>query len=147
MFETHVPQKLALVAALAIAGVLPGCKRGAPGGSSPDDSRGESCQHITLLAQVMKCEMAPFVSGKTHDEAAFRKAVTQLGELVPSDAAFYGGNGRPGWPAITQTMLQSRDYGHGCKACHQAYQRMYRDKYKGQEIPWTDVHAAVSAAK
>ena len=100
---------------------------------------GSDCRNITYLSQVMQCDLAPYASGRDTDEAAFRKALTQLKELAPSDPAFYQGS-HP-WPQIVDGMLQSRNYSQGCRECHQTYRKLYKDRFEQSQIPWTDVHA------
>jgi hypothetical protein len=105
-----------------------------PAPRAPDDP----CLHIQRLAQVMDCELAPFQTGSSGDEAAFRRALTQLKELAPSDPAFHGS---PSWPELVEQMLGTRDYNRGCTACHQSYLPLYRRSYSAVEIPWTDVRS------
>jgi hypothetical protein len=104
----------------------------APAPRAPDDP----CLHIKVLAQVMDCEMAAYQTGRSGDEAAFRRALAQLRELAPSDPAFHGS---PSWPELVDQMLSTRDYNQGCTACHRSYLPLYRRSYSSAEIPWTDV--------
>ena len=128
---------------LLAAVTLCGCKPK----SAPEESGrlgGERCAHIADLSDVMHCELAPYTSGTLTDELAFRKALEQLRDLAPSDPAFYSTD-KP-WPAIVQNMLDRRDYKRGCAECHHRYDKIYKQRFGGTQIPWTDVHAPPAAA-
>jgi len=124
---------------LALA--LIGCHKSA--GKDPQAQEGSDCQNITYLSQVMQCDLSPYASGRNADEAAFRKALTQLGQIAPSDPAFF--QGAQPWPKIVDDMLQTRNYKQGCRECHQAYRKVYKDRFESSQIPWTDVHTPTAA--
>jgi len=126
---------------MLLAVAVSGCHKSA--GKAPQAAEGSDCQNITYLSQVMQCDLSPYASGRTADEAAFRKALTQLGEIAPSDPAFF--QGPHPWPQIVQDMLQTRNYKQGCRECHQAYRKVYKDRFESSQIPWTDVHAPTAA--
>lgn len=127
-----------LCLALAAALCLGGCKKNDELPDSRLDKEERSCSRIDTLAQVMQCELAPYTRGQSGDEAAFRRALAQLKDLAPSDPQFFEGP-RP-WPAIVDSMLQSKQYKQGCAECHRAYIRKYRQRYEDSQVPWTDVH-------
>lgn len=129
------------LALLALAGCHKSDGKAAP--PQPAEEEGSACRNISYLYQVMKCDLAPFASGSDHDEAAFRKALSQLRDLAPSDPAFY--QGANPWPQIVDSMLSSNDYSRGCRECHQSYRKLYKDKFEESQIPWTDVHAKTAA--
>jgi len=132
---------------------LVGCKvQSAPGSSDAPQAAqaaqserldGERCAHIQDMSDAMHCELAPYMSGTLHDEAAFRKAVEQVRDLGPSDTAFYPPQNS--WTQITQAMLDSKDYKAGCGQCHTLYRKLYKAKYSDTQIPWNDVHAPTAA--
>jgi hypothetical protein len=122
---------------------LAGCHKSPA--DAPQSNQGSDCENINYLSQVMQCDLSPYASGRDTDEAAFRKALTQLREIAPSDPAFF--QGAHAWPQIVDSMLQSRNYTQGCRECHQTYRKLYKDRFEQSQIPWTSVHAPVAAAK
>lgn len=126
-----MPRARALLLLLSLAA----CTKSPP---PPPADADDPCRHIRVLAQVMDCELAPYQSGRKGDEAAFRRALTQLRDLAPSEPRFHQ---PPGWPELVERMLTTRDYATGCNACHRAYLPAYRQTYSAVEIPWTDVAA------
>lgn len=86
--------------------------------------------HMTILADVMTCRMAPFQKGQI-SEAEFRDTLARLAEVAPDPAWT---NGESGWPQIVDRMLQTRLYGQGCKECHKTYIDRYRKGYHDRPI-------------
>ncbi|MBS2027343.1 MAG: hypothetical protein JST54_05505 [Deltaproteobacteria bacterium] len=133
------------VLGLALVLALAGCKvHNADPTEESGQLGGERCANIQDMSDAMHCELAPYMSGTLHDEAAFRKALEQVRDLGPSDPAFFPAQN--GWAQITQTMLDTKQYKQGCGDCHKLYRKPYKAKYSGTQIPWNDVHAAPTAA-
>ena len=88
------------------------------------------------LADLMQEKISPYASGKSHDQAAFLYALSQLRELAPPESGFNSGP-RP-WFQIVDDMAANKDAKRGCQECHRLYKRTYKERYSDSPIIWVE---------
>ena len=96
--------------------------------SSPASA--ETVKTITML-EFMKNYIEPEARIAFRDKAASQKLelyLKELAEMAPEDSAF----SVPGkeWKELTLGSMTPATYATGCKACHAAYLKPYKRKYR-----------------